>query len=166
MTSKSLIILALLLSVALPASARGRRRTAPATPSIDEEIYYANAYADHYGVPRALVYAIIRTESNWNPTAVSEKNAQGLMQLMPDTARRYGVRNTFSTTDNLSGGVRYLSDLIRQFGDFRLVVAAYYTGEHRIAGRGLKYSNADVTAYVKTVRKYYEEELEHEIAAR
>jgi soluble lytic murein transglycosylase-like protein len=66
--------------------------------------YYADAYADHYGVPRALVHAIIAQESNWNPHALSNKGAAGLMQLMPATAEVYLVRNRFSVTENLSGG--------------------------------------------------------------
>ena len=66
--------------------------------------YYADAYADHYGVPRPLVHAIISQESNWNPHALSNKGAAGLMQLMPATAEVYLVRNRFSVTENLSGG--------------------------------------------------------------
>ena len=65
--------------------------------------YYADAYADHYGVPRALVHAIIAQESNWNPHALSNKGAAGLMQLMPATAGTYRVRDRFSVTENLSG---------------------------------------------------------------
>jgi hypothetical protein len=66
--------------------------------------YYADAYADHYGIPRTLVHAVIAQESNWNPRALSTKGAAGLMQLMPATARMYFVRNRFSITENLSGG--------------------------------------------------------------
>lgn len=124
-----------------------------------EEAYYANAYADHYGVPRALVHAIIDTESSWHPDAVSPKGAVGLMQLMPATARTYGVRDRYSVTDNISGGVQYLADLIKQFGDLRLVAAAYYAGAHTVGKRGLDLSNPAVITYVKQIRRYYDEEL-------
>jgi hypothetical protein len=73
-----------------------------------ELLYYANAYADHYRVKRALVYAVIEQESNWNPSALSNQGATGLMQLMPETARVYGVRNRYVASQNLSGGVQYL----------------------------------------------------------
>jgi soluble lytic murein transglycosylase-like protein len=121
--------------------------------------YYADAYADHYGVPRPLVHAIIHAESNWRPNAVSDKGAVGLMQLMPDTARSYGVRDRLSVSENLSGGVQYLADLIKRFGDLRLVAAAYYAGSHRLEKRGLTYSNRDVYDYVQRIRRYYDEEL-------
>ena len=125
-----------------------------------EAVYYADAYADHFGVPRALVHAIIQQESNWNPRAVSQKGAVGLMQLMPATARAYQVQDRFSITQNLSGGVRYLADLLQQFdGEARLAVAAYYCGSHRIARRGLEYANSDVVAYVEAVRRRYIREL-------
>jgi len=125
-----------------------------------EAIYYANAYADHYGVPRPLVYAIVSQESGWNHLEVSNKGAQGLAQLMPATAQTYGVRNAFSKADNLSGCVRYLRDLLMQFhGDMRLAVAGYYTGESRIRRRGLAFHDPDVVAYVEQVRRRYQREL-------
>ena len=95
----------------------------------DEAVYYADAYAAHYQIPRELIHAIITQESGWNPGAISPKGAMGLMQLMPATAAEYGVQNPFGISENLSGGVRYLADLMQQFhGDFRLVLAAYYRG--------------------------------------
>jgi soluble lytic murein transglycosylase-like protein len=122
--------------------------------------YYADAYADHYGVPRALVHAIIAQESNWNPRALSNKGAVGLMQLMPATAGVYLVRDRFSVTENLSGGIQYLADLMTEFrGEMRLAVAAYYCGSQRIARQGLYYRNPNVVSYVETVRRRYELEL-------
>lgn len=122
--------------------------------------YYADAYADHYRVPRALVHAIIAQESNWNPNALSDKGAGGLMQLMPDTAAQYLVRNRFSATENLSGGIQYLADLLMEFGgEMRLAVAAYYCGSQRIARQGLRYGNPEVVAYVESVRRRYQREL-------
>ncbi len=126
-----------------------------------EAVYYADAYADHYGVPRALVHAIVTQESGWNPLAVSAKGAQGLGQLMPGTAARYGVRRPFAKSANLSGCVRYMRDLLVRFhGDMRLAVAGYYAGEDRIARRGLAFSNPDVVAYVEQVRHRYQRELD------
>lgn len=122
--------------------------------------YYADVYADHYNVPRELVHAIITQESGWNPSAVSNMGAMGLMQLMPNTAVRYGVRNIFSVSDNISGGVRLLADLMQQFnGDLRMVVAAYYCGNRPILRRGLAYSNRVVLSYVMSVRSLYRAEI-------
>lgn len=125
-----------------------------------EAVYYANAYADHYGVPRSLVHAVIEQESGWDPDAVSKKGAHGLMQLMPATARQYGVQHPFSIVENIGAGTRYLADLIQTFhGDLRLAVAAYYCGDHPILRRGLRYSNADVFQYVSSVRALYFRDL-------
>ena len=128
-----------------------------------EAVYYADAYADHYGVPRALVHAIIAQESGWNPLAISKKHAEGLMQLMPATAAMYGVGNRFSVIENLGGGIQYLSELLTAFhGDMRLAVAAYYCGPSHIQQRGLAYRNPDVLAYVEAVRARYRRELSKE----
>jgi soluble lytic murein transglycosylase-like protein len=125
-----------------------------------ELFYYADAYADHYRVPRALVHAIIEQESSWNPSALSSKGAAGLMQLMPETARLYGVRNRYMASQNLSGGVQYLADLLRRFhGELRLAVAAYYCGSRPLDRRGLAYRNPGVVAYVEAVRRRYERHL-------
>ena len=136
----------------------------PAAHAQDQSaMYYANAYADHYGVPRALVDAIIEQESDWNPLAQSVKDAEGLMQLMPATAAMYGVRNRYDILENLSGGVRYLADLLSEFhGDMRLAVAAYYCGSRHILQRGFSYSNPDVVAYVESVRRRYQSDLQNQ----
>ena len=126
---------------------------------------YADAYADHYGVPRALVRAIITQESGWNRLALSSKGAAGLMQLLPDTAAEYGVKDLFSVTDNLRGGVHYLADLLNEFhGEMRLAVAAYYCGTKHLELKGLSYANPDVVAYVEAVRHRYLRELRTEAA--
>lgn len=125
-----------------------------------EAEYYADAYADHYGVPKALVEAIIQQESGWRPCVVSDKGAVGLMQLMPETAAAYGVQDRCSIMQNISGGVQYLAYLMSVFGNrLRLVVAAYYCGEHEIEAHGLQYSNPDVVRYVRSVRQIYQQEL-------
>jgi soluble lytic murein transglycosylase-like protein len=123
--------------------------------------YYVAAYAKHYRVPLALARAIVEHESNWQPCAVSHKGAVGLMQLMPETARRLGVTERCDLDQNVAGGIRYLAWLIERFhNDFRLAVAAYYVGEDRIARRGLDYRNSDVLAYVSRIRTTYFREAE------
>jgi len=121
-----------------------------------EAEYYVASYAYHYKVPVALVRAIVEHESNWQPCVVSPKGAVGLMQLIPVTARRLGVRDRCNLEQNISGGVRYLSWLMRVFhDDLRLVVAAYYAGEGAIGRRTLAYRNPDVVAYVAMIRTAY-----------
>jgi soluble lytic murein transglycosylase-like protein len=117
---------------------------------------WAEYYAKVFRVPIDLVDAIIDEESGWNPFAVSKKGAVGLMQLMPETAARFGVRNRFRPDENIRGGVAYLAWLNHEFkGDLRLVTAAYYVGETPILLRRLEYSSADVQGYVKRVAKRY-----------
>jgi len=93
-----------------------------------------------HGVDPRLVEAVIGAESAWDPRAVSAKGAAGLMQLMPQTARRYGVRDRFDPRENIEGGVRYLRDLLELFGgELQLVLAAYNAGEAAVmrAGRAV-----------------------------
>ncbi len=93
--------------------------------------------AKSHGVDAALVQAVITAESGFNPNALSRKGASGLMQLMPDTARRYGVRNIFDPVENVHGGVRYLKDLLAMFnGDMRLALAGYNAGENAVIRAG------------------------------
>ena len=152
-----LMICALLILAGFESSSSAQNLPERRFPEI---VYYANAYADHYHVPRALVHAFITQESGWNRNALSSKGAVGLMQLMPGTAARFAVRNTHSISENLSGGVQYLALLSSMFrGDWRLVTAAYYCGEHHIQRRGLKYQNPEVIAYVLSIQRLYEREL-------
>ncbi|MHB8656186.1 MAG: lytic transglycosylase domain-containing protein [Terriglobia bacterium] len=116
----------------------------------------AEQYARAYQVPVELVLAVIEVESNWQPDAVSSKGAAGLMQLMPATAFRFGVRNRFQIEENIRAGVKYLAWLIRFFrGDLRLVTAAYLAGESSIRSRGLEYSSPAVYMYVSRVARLY-----------
>lgn len=117
---------------------------------------WAEYYSTVFRIPVDLVEAIIDEESGWNPYAVSQKGAVGLMQLMPQTAARFGVRNRFRPDENIRGGVAYLAWLSREFGgDLRLVTAAYYVGETPILLRRLEYSSADVHGYVSRVARRY-----------
>ena len=106
-------------------------------------IYYSDRVQDYldmirqisfrHGVDPELVKAVIQVESNYNHRAVSAKGAKGLMQLMPATAARYGVRSIFDPSQNIEGGVRYLKDLDALFNsDLRLTLAAYNAGENRV----------------------------------
>ena len=127
-------------------------------------LYYAAAYR----VPVELVEAIIDEESGWNPYAVSSKGAAGIMQLMPETALRFGVHNRFRLEENIRGGVAYLAWLSWKFnGDLRLMTAGYYVGEDPIARRGLDYSSPDVQGYVERVsRRYWFRRLAHRARRR
>lgn len=119
-------------------------------------VRWAEYYAAVYQVPVELVEAIIDEESGWNPYAVSSKGAAGIMQLMPETAVRFGVQNRFRVNENIRGGVAYLAWLRWKFnGDLRLITAAYYVGEHPISLRGLNYSSPDVQEYVRRVCRRY-----------
>jgi soluble lytic murein transglycosylase-like protein len=121
-----------------------------------EAEYYVSVYAQHYRVPVPLVRAIIERESDWHTCAVSSKGAMGLMQLMPETARRLGVTDRCNINQNISGGVRYLAWLMRLFhNDLRLVAAGYYAGEDIVARRGLSYHNRDVVSYMAKIRATY-----------
>jgi soluble lytic murein transglycosylase-like protein len=140
-------------------------QSVPSSARLEAE-YYVSVYAQHYRVPIALVRAVVRRESNWQPCAVSAKGAVGLMQLMPLTAKRLGVRDRCNLDQNVSGGVRYLAWLMRQFhGDLRLVAAAYYAGEDVIGSRGLNYRNRDVVAYVCAIRTAYVRETQVGVAS-
>jgi len=147
----SRVVILLILAAVSHCWAQARR---PA--SRPESEYYVTAYAQHYRVPVPLVRAIVERESNWRACAVSPKGAVGLMQLMPKTAERLRVRDRFDVNQNVSGGVRYLAWLMRQFpNDFRLVAAAYYAGENVVGRRGLAYHNRDVVNYVARIRTSY-----------
>lgn len=82
------------------------------------------------GIEAPLVHSVIKAESNYSPTAVSPKGAQGIMQLIPATAKRFGVSNSFDPKENIQGGVRYLKFLLDYYhGDYPKTIAAYNAGE-------------------------------------
>ena len=127
-------------------------------PDRTAAIQWADYYATVYQVPPELVHAIIEIESGWQPHAISNKGAAGLMQLMPATALAFGVTNRFDVEQNIRAGVAYLAHLMSLFnGDLRLVTAAYATGENRILWAGLRYSNAEVFQYVSKVAHLYQQ---------
>ena len=123
-------------------------------------LVFVKRYAAHYNVPPELIAAFIDVESRWNPRAVSNKGAVGLMQLMPATAERFGARHPFDPEQNIAAGTRYLTTLMWEFhGDMRLVAAAYYAGDRRVAKKQLGYGNPDVVAYVESVRRRYQQRM-------
>ncbi|MEZ5399504.1 MAG: lytic transglycosylase domain-containing protein [Bryobacteraceae bacterium] len=116
----------------------------------------AEAAAAH-AVDPLLVHAVIHVESAYNRLAVSPKGAQGLMQLIPDTARRMGVSNSFDTRQNIEGGVKYLRKLQDQFTDLRLVLAAYNAGEEAVVRYNGIPPYLETREYVYKVGKRYGE---------
>ncbi len=147
------------LALLLMVSAISPCFAAAGTGPRQEAEYYVTAYARHYGVPVEFVRALVAQESGWHRCAVSTKGAVGLMQLMPETARKLGVRDRCDLKQNVSGGVRHLAQLMARFhGDLRLVAAAYYAGQRAVDARGLNYANPDVVAYVQSIRSRVERE--------
>ncbi len=110
--------------------------------------------APDYNVDPKLVMAVIATELSFNAKAVSSHHAQGLMQLMPDTAQRFGVNDAFDPADNIRGGTKYLRWLIDNFrGDLSLVLAAYNVGENAVRHWGGIPPQS--RSYLKKVRLLY-----------
>lgn len=113
--------------------------------------------AESAEIENALVHAVISAESGYNQNAVSPKGATGLMQLMPATARRYGVTNIYDPVQNIQAGARYLRDLMRMFNnDLKLAVAAYNAGENAVIRHGNQIPPYRETMnYVPKVMGYY-----------
>ena len=110
-----------------------------------------------YEVDFALVKAIIRAESGFNPNAISRKGAKGLMQLMPETASRMNVANIFNPRENIEGGVRYLKYLLSLFNnDLRLSLAAYNAGENLVSELRSIPPYRETVDYVRKVLSFYQ----------
>jgi len=137
-----------------PASARSNMDWASGNPAIDQLI---KANAARFGIDPYLVFLVIEKESRFRTRAVSPKGAMGLMQLMPGTARRLGVRRPFDAAENIRGGTQYMRELMNMFGGkVDLVLASYNAGE----GAVLKYGRnvppyRETRDYVKTIGKRY-----------
>lgn len=119
-----------------------------------------NRLAPNYGVDPRLALAVISVESAFQPKAVSPKNAQGLMQLMPQTAQRFRVRNAFDPEDNVKGGLAYLRWLLAYFqGNVTLVAAAYNAGERAVESHGGIPPFAETRDYVRKITRLYRKAL-------
>lgn len=124
------------------------------------------AAAERNSLDPDLVASVIGAESNFNPKAVSRKNARGLMQLLPETARRLGVRNIFDPQENVEAGTHYLSDLLRLYkNNLTLALAAYNAGPQRVNQYGTVPPYHETVAYVNRVsRSYAERKISRESA--
>jgi soluble lytic murein transglycosylase-like protein len=114
-------------------------------------------FSKKYEVDFALIKAIIRAESGFNPLAISRKGAKGLMQLMPGTALRMNVSNIFNPRENIEGGVRYFKYLLSLFNnDLRLSLAAYNAGENLVLGMRTIPPYRETVDYVRRVLYFYQ----------
>jgi hypothetical protein len=108
--------------------------------------------AARHSLPPQLIHSVIKVESNYNPYAVSPKGALGLMQLIPSTARRFGVENVFNPAENIEGGAKYLRYLLDLYeNDYTLALAAYNAGEGAVARYGTVPPYRETRDYVKSV---------------
>jgi hypothetical protein len=132
------------------------------THSIDEAV---ERIAAQHSLPAQLIHSVIKVESNYNPGATSPKGAQGLMQLIPSTARRFGVANVFNPLENIQGGARYLRYLLDLYaGDSKLALAAYNAGEGAVARYGGVPPYRETQNYLVLVGKQLEHARQAETA--
>lgn len=134
----------------------GSPHSPPFRTSLHSVMKHSDRLASKYGLNPHLVRAIIMVESNFQVEAVSRAGAQGLMQLMPETSRAYGVKDPFDPQENLEGGIRHLRDLMDLFaGNLSLVLAAYNAGVAAVEKfQGIP-PFAETQAYVQKVLKLY-----------
>ena len=112
--------------------------------------------AQQHHIQPALLLAVMKAESAFNPTAVSRAGAVGLMQLIPETAIRHGVRNLYDANDNITGGAKHLRYLLDRFhGNIRFALAAYNAGERKVDRYGQIPPYKETQDYVKKVLVYY-----------
>jgi len=126
-------------------------------PSRQQIESWVELWAPEYGLDPALVIAVIAAESNFNSKAHSNKNAQGLMQLIPATARRFGVKDSWNPEENMHGGMAYLQWLVQRFkGNVRLVLAAYNAGEGAVENYSGVPPYRETQNYVKKITRSYD----------
>ena len=115
------------------------------------------AASAQYKVDAGLIASVIAVESNFDPKAISRRNARGLMQLLPETAARLGARDIFDPKENIDAGTRYLSDLLRRYNnDLVLALAAYNAGPEKVCKFGSVPPYAETISYVRRVKRAYE----------
>ena len=116
---------------------------------------FVSGAAAHYGLPEPLIWAVMKTESNFYPNVVSNRNAQGLMQMLPGTAKDMGVSDSFDPKQNIYGGARYLRILANRFnGDLVLTLSGYHAGGGAVnSAQGIPYSQT--AEYVRRVLNHY-----------
>jgi soluble lytic murein transglycosylase-like protein len=115
------------------------------------------AAAERYSVDADLIVSVIAAESNFDPKAVSKKNARGLMQLLPETAARFGVQNIFDPQENIDAGTHYLGDLLRRYdNDLVLALAAYNAGPEKVLQFGRVPPYPETVSYIRRVKRAYE----------
>ena len=138
---------------------RGASRGARISYDAENEKRYTrliDTVSREMSLDRNLVHAVVRVESAYDPYAVSRAGAVGLMQLMPATAKRYGVRDSRNPTQNVRAGVLHLRNLIQQFNDVVLALAAYNAGENAVIQYGYKVPPYPETQnYVRKVLAFY-----------
>jgi soluble lytic murein transglycosylase-like protein len=142
--------------VTVPAPAQSEPMFIPVTAAQKHALELVNKLAPEYGINPRLALAVIRAESNFDPSARSEKNAQGLMQLIPETAARFNVSRPYDPAQNVRGGLAYLRWLLAYFqGNVTLVAAAYNAGEGMVNRyRGIP-PFPETRAYVKRIREFF-----------
>ncbi|MGB7726437.1 MAG: lytic transglycosylase domain-containing protein [Candidatus Acidiferrum sp.] len=114
------------------------------------------AAAERYDMDADLIHCVIAVESNFNPKAVSPKKASGLMQLLPQTAAQYGVKNIFDPEENVNAGTRYLKELLAKYHDLTLALAAYNAGPERVDQYGRRVPPyLETMKYVQRIAKSY-----------
>jgi Transglycosylase SLT domain len=114
------------------------------------------AAAKKYDLDADLIHCVVAVESNFNPKAVSRKKASGLMQLLPQTAAQYGVKNIFDPEENINAGTRYLKELLAKYHDLTLALAAYNAGPERVDQYGRRVPPyLETMKYVQRIAKSY-----------
>lgn len=126
----------------------------PAATSLQDIVAAA---ASRYGVDAGLITSVIAVESNFDPKAISPKNARGLMQLLPETAARLGVKDIFDPRENIEAGTRYLRELLETYhNNLTLALAAYNAGPDRVQQYGSVPPFRETVSYVRRVKRTYE----------
>lgn len=159
--AKTLIVAASLIGAPVKAEKTGIRAPLPYAPAAKEFLSFIDEASSVYRIPAELIHAVIAVESNYNPRAVSPKGAQGLMQLMPATALRFGGGDAFDPRQNILTGSRYLRWLLDQFNqNLELAVAAYNAGEGAVVKAGYRIPPyTETMKYVPNVLAHYQRAL-------